>query len=268
MRLTRLSRDWNLMKKRMIPAPWVPGQGTLHVYQATPEEATFTPGEPYSDEVEDPCPDFYFIAEGAHLSVLELDGINGDHYDSDSDSSSTLTKINLDSDPSATSPALSSSSWTDSSTQYTGISTSLADDNQSRDHWDYSHINRPSVKPSGPGAKQWLGAQDLVKIQITEPSSLSSVVPASHPALSYPPIVSTVTIPSSASSFLSGLHVDHDCTLTSPPCFEASLLPSPTPVLDLNIEDNGFLSKIKSYISKAFSRTMTRRMDRLCLLLH
>ena len=174
------------MEARKVPAPWLPTREIYHVYEADPP--IFTPGRPYTDDDCDPCPEFAFRCNDIQKGVIQDDDDDdNDIYDSDSDidtdSETITTCITADRDSDiveiirVTRTPVSEARRASLFFEVVGVENSIHDsstfradsiheDTPLKEAWDTTLINSVSTKPCSPGPKNWLNAQDLLKLHM------------------------------------------------------------------------------------------------------
>jgi len=169
------------MEARKIPAPWLPTHEICHVYEATC--AGFTPGTPYADDDNDPCPEFTFHCNLIQNGVIH-DNNDSDVYDSDLENdtdSETTSCVTSDHDSDiveivrTTRSHISEVRHDSAIFEVVGIENdihnatairadSIYEDTPLKDAWDTTLISTIMTKPWSPGPKNWLTAQDLLKL--------------------------------------------------------------------------------------------------------
>ncbi|CAA7268655.1 unnamed protein product [Cyclocybe aegerita] len=187
------SIDWPLMEARLVPPPWVPIGDIGHVYEPT-ASSSFTPGEPYASEADDPCPEFTFLSEQAKVPPLLEDE---DEYDSDydSDNDTVTDEMALESKQAKIIPTwphfararLELSDTPNGSQDIRTLKSNSLDSNIFlKENWQRSFVNPPSNRPCGDGRKRWLYAQDLLQLHTPHIASHRFAMNSS-PALSTKP---------------------------------------------------------------------------------
>ena len=169
------------MEERRVPAPWIPEREVCHAYE--PTSPVFQPGTPFPDENSDPYPEFTFVSSQAASRVVVAD--DGDtESDSDSDAS-TVTDVEImylgsyeDLAPvgAVESVGVHKRGQTENETRTLISSESVREEAVIKEAWDVSIVNRPSIRPCGPGHKLWLSAHDLKGIYLAAPKAAAPVL--------------------------------------------------------------------------------------------
>ncbi|KAJ3517698.1 hypothetical protein NLJ89_g326 [Agrocybe chaxingu] len=247
------SIDWPLMEARLVTPPWVPTGDIGHVYEPT-ASSSFTPGEPYVSEADDPCPEFTFLSQQAKIwPQLDEDEYDSD-YDSDDDTvtdemgpGSKQAKI-IPAWPHFAQARLELSNTPNGSQDIRTLKSDSLDSNVSlKDSWQRSFVNPPSNQPCGDGRKRWLYAQDLLQLHTPYIASHRSAMNSS-PALATKPRQVTSQRP------LSEINT-RPRACTSRFEIDPSLLNSPTDAsrpqhVNHVVNGTGVLFKVKVWISK------------------
>ncbi|KAF8157212.1 kinase-like domain-containing protein [Crassisporium funariophilum] len=174
--------NWSLMETRMVPPPWVPGNRINHVYE--PTSATFTPGLPYSDAIEDPFPNFTFNSAQVQNRLLHPDE---DESDSDDDSDANTmhgdvgddledqfadVPLNRSADDERNTDSLENQDDQDARTL--SANSNAVHELDVKASWDRSIINPPATRPYGPGPKSWIHGPDLLNLRSSLPTTPSA----------------------------------------------------------------------------------------------
>jgi hypothetical protein len=282
------------MEARKVPAPWVPTRDIYHVYEAT--SPVFTPGKPYTDDDYNPCPEFTFNCEDIHKGVIHDDDAS-DTYDSDSDidtDSETITSCitsDRDSDiveivriartrvsevqrASAVFEVVGAESTIHDASTVTIRADAIHEDTPLKEAWDTTLISTASTKPSSPGPKNWLTAQDLRKLHAMVSSAGSSTTATNVESSISPRSGETVCMTPATPTF----DVDVNSRFCTPPRFTIRPpLVSPSPQLPPVLvpqyttqatDGAGFGFKMKIWISKLWPPKRKRgpRLKRLTIL--
>jgi hypothetical protein len=257
------------MEARKVPAPWIPTREIHHAYEAT--SPVFTPGRPYTDDDCDPCPEFTFHCKDIRTGVIHDDDTesfdsNLETVTSDCDSDIveivTVTRTRISEVP-AVGIQHSSAIIEDD-----GIETSINDastlrvdsidmDTPLKDAWDMTLVSPVRTKPYSPGLKNWLNAQDLLKLHATVSSRSSTDAIKLESSVS-PPSGETVCVTPATPTF----DVDVNSRFCTPPRFTMGpplISPSPeVPSVSVSVPQNtthvvngtGFAFRMKMWVWK------------------
>ena len=257
------------MEARKVPAPWIPTREVHHAYEAT--SPVFIPGQPYTDDDCDPCPEFTFHCKDIRTGVIhdddtesfdsDLETITSDR-DSDIVEIVTITRTRISEVPAVSIQCSSATIEVD------GVENSINDastlrvdlldmDTPLKDAWDMTLVSPPRTKPYSPGLKNWLNAQDLVKLHAMVSSRSSTDAIKLESSVS-PPSGETVCVTPATPTF----DVDVNSRFCTPPRFTMApppVLPSPE-ILSVSVSvpqntthvvnGTGFAFKMKMWVSK------------------
>jgi len=260
------------MEARKIPAPWIPTREIYHEYEAT--SPVFTPGQAYTDDNCDPCPEFTFHCKDIRAGVIHDD--DTESFDSDSETTTsahdsdiveivTVTRTRISEVPAVGLRRSSALVEVDGAEKGTNAaSTHLVDsidmDTPLKDAWDMTLVTPPRTKPYSPGLKNWLNAQDLFKLHATV-SSRSSTDAINLESSVSPPSGETVCMTPATPTF----DVDVNSRFCTPPRFRMASPPSVSPTLQVPSDSDsdsvprntahvgngiGFAFKVKMWVSK------------------
>ncbi|KIM38003.1 hypothetical protein M413DRAFT_249543 [Hebeloma cylindrosporum] len=270
--------NWLLMEDRKVPAPWIPTREIHHAYE--PTSPVFTPGKSYTDDDDcDPCPEFTFHCKDIRTGVIHDD--DADSFDSDletvaSDRDSdvveivTITRTRISEVPAVGIQRSSAFIEIDGLAKITDDASTLRASSMDtetplKDAWDMTLVSPPRTKPYSPGLKNWLNAQDLVKLHHATVSSRSTSTDAIKVESSVsPPLVGeTVCMTPATPTF----DVDVNSRFCTPPRFAMSKPPPPVspsleiPSVSVSVPENTntahvvvngtrFAFKMKTWVSK------------------
>jgi len=257
------------MEARKVPAPWIPTREIHHAYEAT--SPVFTPGQPYTDDDCDPCPEFTFHCKDIRTGIIHDD--DTESFDSDletiaSDRDSdiveivTITRTRISEVPAVSiqrSSAIIKADGAENSINdaSTFRANSIDVDMPLKEAWDLTLVTTPRTKPYGPGLKNWLNVQDLLKLHTTVSSRSSTDAIKLESSIS-PPSGEAVCVTPATPTF----DVDVNSRFCTPPRFTMgppSVSPSPEVSLTSGsvpqniahvVNGTGFAFKMKMWASK------------------